>query len=123
MEITSQPGGGPSFLHTHPPQETFYILESVFEIYGQNEQGKYAIRAPVGSVVHVPANDPHGFKNIGNSPGRMLVVYEPPDIMLEFFDDIGILVKDISNPPVVGWCHRMWGIIGRWRGWQGLELN
>ncbi|HEY5651978.1 MAG TPA: hypothetical protein VIW46_11050, partial [Acidimicrobiia bacterium] len=26
-EIVSEPGGGPAFLHTHVPQETFWILE------------------------------------------------------------------------------------------------
>ena len=31
-EIRSLPGGGPAFLHTHIPQETFWILEGDYEV-------------------------------------------------------------------------------------------
>ena len=30
-EVVSQPGGGPAFLHTHEPQETFHVVEGVFD--------------------------------------------------------------------------------------------
>jgi hypothetical protein len=49
VEIISAPGGGPAFLHTHVPQETFWILEGDYEIYGQDTNGKkYAISACAG---------------------------------------------------------------------------
>ena len=100
VEVVSQPGGGPSFLHTHEPQETFHVVEGVFEVYGQDENGeKYAIRAEVGDTVHVPANTPHGFKNVGDTPGKMILTYEPAESMLNFFQEIGIPMKDRSTPP------------------------
>ena len=40
IEIMSVPGGGPAFLHTHGPQETFWILEGDYEIYGGMEMGR-----------------------------------------------------------------------------------
>ena len=47
VEVTSVPGGGPAFLHTLSPQETFWILEGDYEIYGRDENGeKYVISAP-----------------------------------------------------------------------------
>jgi len=47
IEIISVPGGGPASLHTHSPQETFWILEGDYEIYGRDENGKkYAILHP-----------------------------------------------------------------------------
>ncbi len=99
VEVVSQPGGGPSFLHTHEPQETFIVLEGVFELYGQDEQGdKYAIRAAVGDTVQVPANVPHGFKNVGESIGRMLLIYEPADPMLRFFAEVGLPVVPGVSP-------------------------
>jgi hypothetical protein len=50
IEIISVPGGGPAFLHTHGPQETFWILEGDYEIYGQDENAKkYAIPASAGA--------------------------------------------------------------------------
>jgi hypothetical protein len=84
------------------PQETFYILEGVFEIYGQDASGKkYSVRANVGDTVHVPGNAPHGFKNVGEKAGRMLVMYEPADIMLKFFQEVGIAMPDrVTVPPV-----------------------
>lgn len=100
VEVESQPGGGPWFLHTHEPQETFYVLEGVFEVYGQDENGeKYAIRAEVGDTVHVPGNTPHGFKNVGDTNGRMLLIYEPADVMRKFFREIGIPMTDRTKLP------------------------
>lgn len=99
VEVVSQPGGGPSFLHTHEPQETFHVLEGTFEVYGQDAQGeKYAIRADVGDTVQVPANVPHGFKNVGDGVGRMLLIYEPADPMLRFFNEVGIPVPVDGDP-------------------------
>lgn len=90
-EIISVPGGGPAFLHTHVPQETFWILEGDYEVYGQDENGeKYAIPAPVGSTVHVPGNVPHGFRNVGETTGRLLALYAPVVHQPEFFTEIGV---------------------------------
>jgi quercetin dioxygenase-like cupin family protein len=100
VEVVCQPGGGPWFLLTHEPQETFYVLDGVFEVYGQDDNGaKYAVRASVGDTVQVPANVPHGFKNVGESIGRMLLIYEPADAMLRFFQEIGIPMPDRTTAP------------------------
>lgn len=90
-EIRSQPGGGPAFLHTHVPQETFWIIEGEYEVYGQDGDGeKYALKASPGTTVHVPGNVPHGFKNIGDTPGKLLALYAPVVHQPEFFEEIGI---------------------------------
>jgi mannose-6-phosphate isomerase-like protein (cupin superfamily) len=91
VEIKSVPGGGPAFLHTHSPQETFWILEGDYEIYGRDENGKkYAIAAPAGATVHVPGNVPHGYRNVGKTMGKVLAMYEPATDMLDFFNEIGV---------------------------------
>lgn len=93
-EIRSLPGGGPAFLHTHIPHETFWILEGDYEVYGQDEDGeKYTIEAAVGSTVHVPGNVPHGFKNVGETPGRLLALYAPVVHQFEFFKEIGVAME------------------------------
>lgn len=90
-EIVSVPGGGPAFLHTHVPQETFWILEGEYEVYGRDGNGeKYAISAAVGSTVHVPGNVPHGFRNVGDTMGRLLALYAPVVHQPEFFKEIGV---------------------------------
>ena len=97
VEAVSPPGSGPSFSHTHIPQETFQVLEGTYEIYGRNEDGKYTILASPGMVVHVPGGEPHGFMNVGDTSGRMILTYEPAGPMLEFFKDVGIPLEDPAN--------------------------
>lgn len=98
-EIVSEPGGGPAFLHTHVPQETFWILEGEYEVYGQDENGeKYAISAPVGSTVHVAGNVPHGFRNVGDTRGKVLALYAPVVHQPEFFEEIGIPMDSALAP-------------------------
>ena len=90
-EIVSLPGGGPGFLHTHVPSETFWVLEGEYEVYGQDENGeKYSIPAAVGSTVHVAGNVPHGFRNVGDTMGKVLALFAPAVHQPEFFEEIGI---------------------------------
>lgn len=99
VQIISQPGSGPSFMHTHVPQETFYILEGTYEVYGWDEnKNKYVITAEPGAVIHIPAGKPHGFKNAGNTIGKCLAMYEPAGNMLKFFIDIGIPMESVLDP-------------------------
>jgi quercetin dioxygenase-like cupin family protein len=98
-EIVSVPGGGPAFLHTHVPQETFWVLEGEYEVYGQDENGeKYAIAAPVGSTVHVAGNVPHGFRNVGDTMGKVLALFAPVIHQTEFFEEIGIPMASSLDP-------------------------
>lgn len=100
-EIVSAPGGGPAFLHTHAPQETFWILEGEYEVYGRDESGeKYAIPAVAGSMIHVPGNVPHGFRNVGDSTGKLIALYAPVVQQFEFFNDIGVpMESSLEAPP------------------------
>lgn len=99
VEIISMPGGGPAFLHTHAPQETFWILEGDYEVYGRDENGKkYAIPAPSGATVHVPGNVPHGFRNVGQTVGKVLAMYQPATDMLDFFNEIGVPMACCTDP-------------------------
>jgi quercetin dioxygenase-like cupin family protein len=102
FEVRAPPGGGPALLHTHAPQETFYILEGTFEFGGLRSEGRYGIRASTGAVVHIPAGALHGFQNVGDAPGRVLVVYEPPGLMQSFFATMHAAVDhpDPLNAPV-----------------------
>jgi mannose-6-phosphate isomerase-like protein (cupin superfamily) len=99
VEITTRPGGGASFLHTHPAAETFYPLQGEFMIYGQDPHGtKIALPALPGRVIHVPGRTPHGFRNVGQTVGTILAVYEPAGNMEQFHDEIGTPVEDRNNP-------------------------
>ena len=98
-EIISVPGGGPAFLHTHVPQETFWILDGEYEVYGQDANDeKYAIPATPGTTVHVPGNVPHGFRNVGDTDGKLLALYAPVVHQPEFFKEIGVPMKSSLDP-------------------------
>ena len=98
-EQVTPAGGGVPFLHTHATQETFYVLEGEFEFYGLYERGKYAMRATAGTTVHLRARAPHGYRNVGQTPGRMLVVFQPAGNMELLLAEGGIPVADPTAPP------------------------
>jgi mannose-6-phosphate isomerase-like protein (cupin superfamily) len=102
VESVNPPGGGVPLLHTHPVQETFWVIEGEFEIYGRDAAGnKYATPARVGEAVHVPNNSPHGFRNVGQMPGKLLHIFEPAGIMEVFFAEVGLPPADKApaGPP------------------------
>ena len=100
FETITNPGGGMPILHTHPAQETFFVLEGKHEIYRQDEDGsKLEIQAGPGSVVHVPGNAPHGYTNVDDKQGRVIMILDGVGKMDDFFAEIGIPVEDLNNPP------------------------
>jgi len=100
LDVITPPLSGPPDLHTHPPQETLYILEGEYEIYGLRMDGLYTIKATAGSVVHIPGGVPHNYKNVSDTPGRALLVFSPAG-MEQFFAELGLPVPDKANPPVL----------------------
>ncbi|MCB0196429.1 MAG: hypothetical protein KDJ65_31035, partial [Anaerolineae bacterium] len=60
---------------------------------------KFATPAPAGSMVHVPGGIPHGFRNIGDTVGKVMMTFEPAGNMELFFEEIGIPVADKAHPP------------------------
>lgn len=38
----------------------------------------------------MPRNVPHGFRNVGDTPGRLLALYAPVVHQTEFFREIGV---------------------------------
>lgn len=77
-------------LHTHPWEETFYILEGELHIQvsGRN------IVATAGSSIFIPANIAHGFK-ICSSTARILVIL--PAFAEAFYRETGEQIT--SLPP------------------------
>ena len=93
-EATVPPQGGVP-LHAHVAQETFYILGGDFEIRGRAQ----VIRASAGSIVHIPSNAPHGYTNVGSSPGRILFLLAPAGEAEQFFAEIGRSVETGTESP------------------------
>lgn len=95
FEENVPPLGGPP-PHMHPDEEVFYILEGEFEFILNDLSTPF--RAEAGSVVHVPSNALHTFKNIGPKAGKMVVIITPGRLE-QYFRQIGTPIKSINERP------------------------
>jgi quercetin dioxygenase-like cupin family protein len=78
--------GPPLHVHRHET-EVFYILEGDFELTIDGRR----IPAPAGTLAVGPRNIPHTFKNVGTTPGRLLLTVIPGRFSNYF--------KDVDNVP------------------------
>ncbi len=92
-DLSSPPGNGPP-PHVHRREsETFYVLEGTFEFISAADS--YRVRT--GSVVHVPKDTLHTFRNAGTAQGRALVLVVPGGFE-RFFAEIGMKVDGTGRP-------------------------
>ena len=96
LELTCPPGGGPP-PHTDPSEELFYVLEGEFDFVSPGPDGPTARRLQVGDSVCVPRGAPHGYRNVGPQPGRLLVFFPQNEHMQGFFEELGNPVPDPST--------------------------
>jgi len=94
IETLAGPQVGPP-PHVHSREdETFYVLEGTFEFLA----GDRTLTATAGAVVYGPRGVPHTFKNVGDTPGRLLVVAMPAGFE-EFVAEVGTPAEDPATPP------------------------
>jgi len=98
MEVRSPPGGGMPVLHAHPGAKTFVGLAGTYDIYGETEGEPVTLMACPGTTVHVPSEAPHGYANVGGTPGRMLVLVHGENRLEAFIREVGVPLDDASAP-------------------------
>ena len=98
LEVIVPPAGGPPGLHTHPQQETFYILEGEFAIDTLRDGVPVSEVVHAGDVVNVPGMAPHNYRNVGATPGRFVSVQVPGGFD-HFLMELGVPINDPANPP------------------------
>lgn len=101
-EVTDTVGNGAP-LHTHPWDETFYILEGELEIQVGNRTSK----AVAGDRLFVPANVAHGFK-ICSPTVRFLAMMAPAlaeAFYREVSERVGSLPQDMPVLQEIGMKH------------------
>jgi mannose-6-phosphate isomerase-like protein (cupin superfamily) len=85
VEALVSPGGGPP-LNRHPgDDEGFYVLDGRFEFKIADK----TFQAGKGAFVRIPNGEVHTFKNIGETPARMLVLNVPGMGHDRFFSQAG----------------------------------
>jgi quercetin dioxygenase-like cupin family protein len=81
FENVIAPGDGPP-LHSHAAEdEAWYVLDGELRF----RLGEELAAAPAGTFVFVPRGTPHCFRNVGEEPARILVLFTPSG-MERFFD-------------------------------------
>ncbi|ELR72477.1 hypothetical protein C900_01472 [Fulvivirga imtechensis AK7] len=95
FEENVPPLGGPP-PHMHPDEEVFYVIKGEFEFILNDPKSPF--RALPGSVVHVPSNALHTFKNVGGTTGKMVVLLTPGKL-LDYFRVIGDPIQDEADRP------------------------
>jgi quercetin dioxygenase-like cupin family protein len=82
MFIVRTPPGRCVDLHTHPYAETFVLLEG----NGRWTAGDEVIEASAETIISVPPDTLHGFRNIGEEPLLIVSVHESRTLVQEFTD-------------------------------------
>ena len=62
-------------LHTHPVEEVLVFLAGE----GIAALGDESTTVGPGVTLHIPAGEPHGFRNTGRGELRLLVIFPTPD--------------------------------------------
>lgn len=73
IETTCGPHAGPPPHIHHREDETFFVIEGEFEFFCGGER----FTGGPGTVAHLPRGVAHCFRNLGDTPGRVLVTITP----------------------------------------------
>jgi quercetin dioxygenase-like cupin family protein len=93
FELFIEPGAGvPPHIHS-VEEETFYALEGTFEV----QRGTEIIEMAAGMSLFGPRGIVHGFRAVGEKPGRCLVVTTPGGFE-NFFRDLNDAADVLSAP-------------------------
>lgn len=84
IEVLTAPNAGPP-PHTQTDQEAFLVLEGRYEII----VGETVKICGPGDFVHVSPGVLHAFRNVDETPSKMLLINFPGDLHEEFFVAIG----------------------------------
>lgn len=94
LEFTMGPMQGPA-LHTHLREdELWYVLEGDFRF----KAGDAMLQASTGGMAFGPRGVPHCFQNIGETPGRLLVVTTPSGLERFFEQGSEMLLSGPVDP-------------------------
>jgi quercetin dioxygenase-like cupin family protein len=75
--ITTHPRGRGPDLHFHPYPEAFVVLDGTAVFTAGEEE----LTVAGGNVVVVPAETPHGFKNVGDETLRVVSIHPNPEVV------------------------------------------
>ena len=103
MEFVISPKNGPA-LHTHVREdEVWYVLEGDFRF----KAGDATFRVSTGGMAFGPRGTPHAFQNLGDVPGRLLVITSPSGAE-RLFEQYAELPGPVSPEQLLELGHANW---------------
>ena len=94
IEMLLPPQRGP-MPHLHErEEESFYILEGSLRF----QVGDETLTAEAGTFVKAPRGVRHAFKNVGETPARVLLLVAPAGLE-KFFEEVGQPPGETPSPP------------------------
>jgi mannose-6-phosphate isomerase-like protein (cupin superfamily) len=104
VELVTEPKSGPA-LHRHLREdELWYVIEGEFRF----KVGDAMLRASAGGMAFGPRGMAHGFQNIGDVPGRLLVVTTPSGLERFFEQSAELLPGSIDPKELAALGHANW---------------
>jgi mannose-6-phosphate isomerase-like protein (cupin superfamily) len=93
LELLIGPKQGPA-LHTHLREdELWYVVDGDFRF----KAGGAMLRVSTGGMAFGPRGTPHAFQNIGDAPGRLLVITTPSGLE-RFFEEFAATLPGPAGP-------------------------
>jgi mannose-6-phosphate isomerase-like protein (cupin superfamily) len=87
LELLIRPKEGPG-LHTHLREdELWYVIDGDFRF----KAGAAMLHVSTGGMAFGPRGTPHCFQNVGDTPGRLLVITTPSGLE-RFFEEFAALL-------------------------------
>ena len=83
-EITSRPGGGPRHMHSHEAAEQYMCLEGGITVI--TSDGVH--RLSPGESVTITPHLAHTYRNLTDTPARLLCTLSPPEDMEAFLLEV-----------------------------------
>ncbi len=83
FEVEVGPAGGEPPHIQHREDECLYVLEGRFEFVDEVNE----LLVEEGAAIYVPKGTLHGFKNVGEGPGRLLAIHTPGNSRESFVEE------------------------------------
>jgi quercetin dioxygenase-like cupin family protein len=93
-EVNTPPQVGPPAHIHHTQEETIYVIEGEMEFAIDGT----STRAPAGSYARIPRGLLRDYRNVGNGPARLMIVFAPGGFE-GFFEEVGEPVTTSPAPP------------------------
>jgi mannose-6-phosphate isomerase-like protein (cupin superfamily) len=104
LELLIGPKQGPA-LHTHLREdELWYVIEGDFRF----KAGDTMLRASTGGLAFGPRGAPHCFQNVGDTPGRLLVITTPSGLERFFEQFADLLPGPVDAEKLAAVGHANW---------------